>query len=278
MASQTSGIVQNENINLPRGKGTEGIVPLKTEKKERKDRKALADISRSGKHLGSTTLKGSTKPKLSHGQQSTKKVPKNNILVVDEEKRLSEEAKASTSTDDKTKKCEEREKSNEGANATLLTDDEIKKCYEWAKDSTMTNEEMKKWYKWAKSINLTDEEIRKCFEFSKEPTGKVHFTSNDQQNHDKEATEKRVKKNVDMVMSCMSKWNLAFYDSVMPVKKFVAHIEDMKRLELEPVASLPVASSWPYSGIEEFEYAIPSETDIMWSFYDRTLDLKLKDE
>lgn len=68
---------------------------LKPEKKERKVRKALADLSKPAKPVLSATIKGSTiKENSLRGGETTKKAPKSSIL----------------------------------------TDEEIKKCHEWAKE------------------------------------------------------------------------------------------------------------------------------------------------
>ncbi|CAA7393790.1 unnamed protein product [Spirodela intermedia] len=96
MAAQTPAMFQNENLHIPRGKAIDGgkTALLKPEKKERKDRKALADLSKPAKPVLSATIKGSTiKDNSLRGVEKTKKAPKSSILTDEDIKRCHEWAK-----------------------------------------------------------------------------------------------------------------------------------------------------------------------------------------
>ncbi|MQM12670.1 hypothetical protein Taro_045589 [Colocasia esculenta] len=178
---------------------------LKPEKKDCKDRKALADLAKPAKHLGSTALKASTlKQKSSlHGTKTTKKAQASN----------------------------------------RLTDEEIKKCHKWAEEGIE----------------------------------KAHFTGNDIQQHEKDVSDKRVKEEVNMVLSCMGEWNMILYDYAYPtpVKQIDVDIGDMKKLELEPEILLPTS---PTSGFDEREYSMLEEPEIPWPAFEHEFEFKLKED
>ncbi|MQL75074.1 hypothetical protein Taro_007443 [Colocasia esculenta] len=93
MATYTSTVAQNENIHILRGKGIGGVkadLP-KPGKKDCKDRKALADLSKPAKHLGSTAVEASSlKQKSQQGTKTTKKAQTSNILTEEETKKCFE--------------------------------------------------------------------------------------------------------------------------------------------------------------------------------------------
>ncbi|XP_078430498.1 uncharacterized protein LOC144702359 [Wolffia australiana] len=202
MATQTPAMIQNENLHIPRGKAIEGgkTAVLKPEKKERKDRKALADLSRPAKPLFSATKKGSTvKGSSLRGGPTLKIAP---------------------------------------SKSGILTEDELKKCHEWAKEGIE----------------------------------RVHFTGNDIQRNMKEASDKRVKKKVEMVMSSLNKWNLDVYDYALP-KRTTEDIGFVKTLELEPEVSLSAPTALPVSGSEEME-----DPEIIWPvFAEENFEFKMKE-
>ncbi|KAK1312978.1 hypothetical protein QJS10_CPA06g01427 [Acorus calamus] len=96
MATHTHAAVQNENLNIYRGKGVDGAkvdVP-KSEQKVRKERKALADLSKARKPAVSVASKVSQKEKsVLRGSEIHKKAPSNFSLTQEQARKCQEWAK-----------------------------------------------------------------------------------------------------------------------------------------------------------------------------------------
>ncbi|XP_077238738.1 uncharacterized protein LOC143879927 [Tasmannia lanceolata] len=96
MAYQTPSLVQNENLHVHSGKGAVGskVNVLKSEHKIRKERKALADISKKKKPSVSAASKVSLKDKFSvRCNENPKSIPKCCHLTEEEIKKCNEWAK-----------------------------------------------------------------------------------------------------------------------------------------------------------------------------------------
>ncbi|KAK1267030.1 hypothetical protein QJS04_geneDACA015515 [Acorus gramineus] len=96
MATHSHAAVQNENLNIYRGKGVDGAkvdVP-KSEQKVRKDRKALADLSKARKPAVSVASKVSQKEKsVLRGSEIHKKASSNFSLTQEQARKCQEWAK-----------------------------------------------------------------------------------------------------------------------------------------------------------------------------------------
>ncbi|TVU16508.1 hypothetical protein EJB05_40077, partial [Eragrostis curvula] len=86
-----------------------------------------------------------------------------------------------------------------------------------------------------KTIIFADEDTKKCHEWAKDGVEGAQFTGNESQKFDKDVQEKRVKNEVEKVISAVPDWSDAVFAPVMfPTEEVGKFFEEVNGLELEP--------------------------------------------
>ncbi|TVU29351.1 hypothetical protein EJB05_20915 [Eragrostis curvula] len=132
-----------------------------------------------------------------------------------------------------------------------------------------------------KSVIFADEDTKKCHEWAKDGVEGTQFTGNESQKFDKDVQDKRVKNEVEKVISAVHGWaDVVFAPVMFPAEEVGKFFEEVNGLELEPeiLPDINLSNSGNKAKLTEDSF-IDDELD-QYSFLDniKPVEFKLRDE